>query len=50
MPEEERTNPTPVPLGTPPGNFTMIDIAGGYNLQLHVCPASPDHPHIELAQ
>ncbi|MEU9473792.1 hypothetical protein AB0D78_46160 [Streptomyces avermitilis] len=46
--EEERTNPTPVPLGTQPGDFTEISIAGGYNLQLHVCPASPDHPHIAL--
>ncbi|MFE5088126.1 hypothetical protein [Streptomyces mirabilis] len=50
IPEEERTNPTPVPLGTQPGDFTEISIAGGYNLQLHVCPASPDHPHIELVQ
>lgn len=50
MPEEERTDPTPVPLGTSPGDFTMIDIAGGSDLQLHVCPASPDHPHIELVQ
>lgn len=31
-------------------NFTMIDLARGYDLQLHVCPVSPDHPHIELIQ
>lgn len=49
-PEEERTNPTPTLPGTPPANFTMIDIAGGYGLQLHACPAFPDHPHIELVQ
>ncbi|WP_329299808.1 hypothetical protein OG410_16210 [Streptomyces sp. NBC_00659] len=48
--EEERTNPTPLPLGTPAGNFTKIDIAGGHDLQLHACPKSPDHPHIELVQ
>ncbi|MFI1200623.1 hypothetical protein ACH4VR_14410 [Streptomyces sp. NPDC020883] len=50
IPEEERTNPTSLLLGTPPANFTLIDIAGGYDLQLHVCPVSPDHPHIELVQ
>ncbi|MFF8607154.1 hypothetical protein ACF06X_14535 [Streptomyces sp. NPDC015346] len=40
----------PRPLGEPDGNFTKIDITGGNNLQLHVCPTSPDHPHIELLQ
>ncbi|MFG2148420.1 hypothetical protein ACGFRG_30140 [Streptomyces sp. NPDC048696] len=49
-PEEDRANPTPLLPGTPPANFTMIDLARGYDLQLHVCPASPDHPHIELIQ
>ncbi|MEU9148340.1 hypothetical protein [Streptomyces sp. NPDC048349] len=48
--EENRTIPMPVPLGTSDGNFTKIDIAGGYNLQLHACPSYPDHPHIELIQ
>ncbi|MFJ2605520.1 hypothetical protein ACIO13_11170 [Streptomyces sp. NPDC087425] len=49
-PEEEQTDPTPLLPGTPPANFTMIDIARGYDLQLHICPVSPDHPHIELIQ
>ncbi|MEV4948991.1 hypothetical protein [Streptomyces sp. NPDC053755] len=49
MPEQERTHPTPL-LGTPPANFTLIDIAGGYDLQLHACPLSPHHPHIALVQ
>ncbi|MFJ8828046.1 hypothetical protein ACIREE_40780 [Streptomyces sp. NPDC102467] len=49
-PEEECSNPTPLLPGTPPANFTMIDIASGYNLQLHACPAAPHHPHIELVQ
>ncbi|WP_236569881.1 hypothetical protein [Streptomyces mexicanus] len=49
-PEEERTNPTPPLRGTPPATFTLIMIAGGYNLQLHACPADPSHPHIELVQ
>ncbi|MFC5954477.1 hypothetical protein ACFP51_08245 [Streptomyces pratens] len=48
--EEERPNPTPLPLGARDGNFTLISITGGNNLQLHVCPDSPDHPHIELLQ
>ncbi|MFI1460302.1 hypothetical protein [Nocardia carnea] len=29
---------------------TMLDIARGYDLQLHICPASSDHSHIELIQ
>ncbi|KOT52704.1 MULTISPECIES: hypothetical protein [Streptomyces] len=49
-PEEERTNPTPLLPGTPPANFTMIILARGYDLQLHACPSSPEHPHIELIQ
>ncbi|MFE4698316.1 hypothetical protein ACFRIC_14725 [Streptomyces sp. NPDC056738] len=50
IPDEERANPTQVPLGTQAGDFTGIDITGGNNLQLHVCRAFPDHPHIELVQ
>lgn len=46
--EEEPTNPAPPPLGARDGNFTLIDIVGGYNLQLHACPADPSHPHIQL--
>ncbi len=45
---EDRTDPSPPPLGARDGNFTLIDIVGGYNLQLHACPADPSHPHIEL--
>nr|BFD81408.1 hypothetical protein StreXyl84_08090 [Streptomyces sp. Xyl84] len=48
--EEEPANPGPPPLGARDGNFTLLDIAGGYNLQLHACPADPSHPHIELVQ
>ncbi|MFE9649896.1 hypothetical protein ACFYO0_38455 [Streptomyces sp. NPDC006365] len=50
IPEEERTNPTPLPLGTQAGDFTEIGIVGDNNLQLHACPADPSHPHIELIQ
>ncbi|MFE2810522.1 hypothetical protein ACFXGG_08745 [Streptomyces nigra] len=50
IPQEERMPQPRRPAGEPNGNFTKIDITGGNNLQLHVCPASPDHPHIELLQ
>lgn len=50
IPEEEPANPAPPPLGARDGNFTLIDIVGGYNLQLHACPADPAHPHIALVQ
>ncbi|MEU9540537.1 hypothetical protein [Streptomyces mirabilis] len=50
IPEEERTAEAPPPLSAQDGNFTEIDITGGNNLQLHACPVSPDHPHIELLQ
>ncbi|MEU5116663.1 hypothetical protein AB0G64_34825 [Streptomyces longwoodensis] len=50
IPEEEQADPTPTLPGQPPANFTMLVIASGYGLQLHMCPNSPDHPHIELIQ
>ncbi|MGW2786493.1 hypothetical protein ACWC3X_35585 [Streptomyces populi] len=50
MPEEARTNPAPLHIGTSPANFTLLTIADAYDLQLHACPASPEHQHIELAQ
>ncbi|MFI9562819.1 hypothetical protein [Streptomyces rishiriensis] len=40
----------PLPPGTPPANYTRVDLARGYGLQLHVCPVSADHPHLELIQ
>ncbi|MEV5549739.1 hypothetical protein AB0L35_27005 [Streptomyces sp. NPDC052309] len=48
--EEDRTTPAPHHPGAEDGNFTLIDIVGGYNLQLHACPADPTHPHIQLIQ
>ncbi|WP_153449879.1 hypothetical protein [Streptomyces smaragdinus] len=48
IPEEERAYPAPPAPG--PGEFTLIDIRGGHDLQLHACPVSPDHPHIGLIQ
>ncbi|WP_399891403.1 hypothetical protein ACGH7X_31345 [Streptomyces sp. BBFR51] len=40
----------PLPPGVPPANYTRIVVADGYALQLHVCPVSADHPHLELVQ
>lgn len=48
--EEDRPTPGTPTLGARDGNFTLIDITGGNNLQLHVCPTSPHHPHFELLQ
>jgi hypothetical protein len=48
IPEEERTTPAPHPWRHPDGNFTKIDIVGGNNLQLHVCPDPLNHPHTAL--
>lgn len=48
--EADRTDPAPPPLDASGGNFTLIDIVVGYNLQLRVCPDSLDHPHIALVQ
>ncbi|MFE9249943.1 hypothetical protein [Streptomyces sp. NPDC007088] len=48
-PEGEPAGPAPrVPRDrTTP---TLIDIRGNYNLQLHVCPAAPDHPHVQMME
>ncbi|WP_437066077.1 hypothetical protein [Streptomyces sp. enrichment culture] len=31
-----------------PGRPTAVQIGSGYRQQLYVCPAAPEHPHIEL--
>ncbi|MCF3165408.1 hypothetical protein IPZ64_00405 [Streptomyces violaceoruber] len=49
-PEEDRSHSVASLPGHPPANFTSLDLARGYDLQLHICPASQDHPHIELVQ
>ncbi|MFD5805513.1 hypothetical protein [Streptomyces sp. NPDC127020] len=48
-PEGDRAR-DPLPPGVPPANYTRVVVAGGYALQLHVCPVSADHPHLELVQ
>lgn len=50
IPDEDRARSLSSTTHPEPHNPTMLDLAGGYDLQLHVCPVSPDHPHIELIQ
>ncbi|MDT0318232.1 hypothetical protein [Streptomyces millisiae] len=50
IPHEDRARTAPSTTDPQPWNPTMLDLAGGYDLQLYVCPTSPDHPHIELIQ
>lgn len=33
-----------------PASPTMVQVGRGYNQQVYVCPATPEHPHTELMQ
>ncbi len=46
--EEDPADTSPPPWEPGTVATPLIDIVGGYNLQLHVCPADPSHPHIEM--
>ncbi|KAB7833820.1 hypothetical protein [Streptomyces mobaraensis] len=49
-PYEELT-PTPPSTARPQAATpAMVQLAGGYDLQLYTCPAAPDHPHVDLIQ
>ncbi|WP_234010473.1 non-ribosomal peptide synthetase [Streptomyces sp. SPB074] len=50
MPLEERSAPTRLLPRSVPAGFTQVTLAHGYDLQIHMCPASPEHPRIELIQ
>ncbi|MET9701294.1 hypothetical protein ABZY31_30895, partial [Streptomyces sp. NPDC006529] len=50
IPYEDQSSSESTPGNYRPWNPTLLDLAGGYDLQLHVCPASPDHPHLGLIQ
>ncbi|MFD5511481.1 hypothetical protein ACFWIB_27445 [Streptomyces sp. NPDC127051] len=50
IPYEDQALATPSPDHSEPWNPTRLDLARGYDLQLHVCPVSPEHPHIALIQ
>ncbi|MFI9206059.1 hypothetical protein [Streptomyces sp. NPDC053048] len=47
---EEQTHATPSTANVHPATPAEVEIAGGYDLQLYACPASPDHPHTDLIQ
>ncbi|MGW1198039.1 hypothetical protein ACWD4B_19700 [Streptomyces sp. NPDC002536] len=47
---DEQAQATPSTANPHSVNPAMVEIAGGYDLQLYTCPASPDHPHTDLIQ
>lgn len=49
IPIEDQATAAPSPYSRP-SNPTLLDIARGYDLQLHMCPLSAEHPHFELIQ
>jgi hypothetical protein len=50
IPIEHQTDAIPSPTSARPSNPTLLDLARGYDLQLYMCPTSPEHPHLELIQ
>ncbi|MFC8721419.1 hypothetical protein, partial [Kitasatospora sp. NPDC057198] len=49
-PLEDRAQPSgPAGAGSP-DNPPMVSIGRGYTLQVYVCPASFDHPHLDVMQ
>jgi hypothetical protein len=50
IPDQDQARSTSSTTEPDPATPTRLDLPGGYDLQLHVCPVSPDHPHIELIQ
>ncbi|MEU0840823.1 hypothetical protein ABZ370_15285 [Streptomyces sp. NPDC005962] len=49
IPYEDQAHATPSTTNPHPAKPAMVDVAGGYDLQLYACPASPDHPHTDHA-
>ncbi|WP_089104876.1 hypothetical protein [Streptomyces hyaluromycini] len=50
IPLEDREEPS-APVGLrKPSDPPMVQIGRGYNMQIYVCPASFDHPHLENMQ
>lgn len=50
MPNEARVHATASTTAPDPAKPTMVEIGGGYGLQLYVCPESQDHPHTAVIQ
>ncbi len=46
----EEAHAAPATADPDPANPAMVEIAGGYDLQLYACPESLDHPHTDLIQ
>jgi hypothetical protein len=36
--------------GLSPAQPTQVEVGSADNMQLYVCPASPEHPHTDLIQ
>ncbi|MFF4777714.1 hypothetical protein ACFY05_33285 [Microtetraspora fusca] len=49
IPLEDRGHTGPVGIRDP-SNPPMVQIGRGYNMQIYTCPASFDHPHLEIMQ
>ena len=49
IPLEDRDRSGPVGLRRP-SDPPMVQIGRGYNMQIYICPASFDHPHLEVMQ
>ncbi|MFF0746666.1 hypothetical protein ACFYVL_40390 [Streptomyces sp. NPDC004111] len=49
IPHEDQAAPAS-PLDPYPAEPTKVQVADAYDLQLYVCPVSPDHPHLDLVQ
>ncbi|MFJ5774560.1 hypothetical protein [Streptomyces sp. NPDC093094] len=47
---EAADEPSPGSGHFDPGQPTAVQIGSGYDQQLYICPASPEHPHTELMQ
>ncbi|MFK8910635.1 hypothetical protein [Streptomyces sp. YS-3] len=50
IPYEDQARSTASLTDPEPWNPTLLELARGYDLQLHVCSVSPGHPHMELVQ
>jgi hypothetical protein len=38
------------PAGLDPAQPTKVEVGSADNLQIYVCPTSPEHPHTDLIQ
>jgi hypothetical protein len=50
IPVEDRGQPAGRIGLRQPSDPVMVTIGRGYNMQIHICPASCDHPHLEVMQ